>query len=42
MPSDADKPDRQKAKTFFQYGNDAALSRTLDYAIDMYKQALQT
>ena len=39
MPSDSDKPDRQKAKTFFQYGNDAALKSNIDYAIDMYKQA---
>ena len=29
----------QKAKTFFQYGNDAALKSNLDYAIDMYQQA---
>ncbi|MGC8644032.1 MAG: tetratricopeptide repeat protein [Isosphaeraceae bacterium] len=39
MPSDSDKPDRQKAKTFFQHGNEAALKSNLDYAIDMYKQA---
>jgi tetratricopeptide (TPR) repeat protein len=39
MPSESDSPDRQKAKTFFQYGNDAALKANLDYAIDMYKQA---
>jgi tetratricopeptide (TPR) repeat protein len=39
MPSESDKPDRQKAKTFFLYGNDAALKSNLDYAIDMYKQA---
>ncbi|MFO0892621.1 MAG: hypothetical protein U0790_26195 [Isosphaeraceae bacterium] len=39
MPSESDLPDRQKAKTFFQYGNDAALKANLDYAIDMYKQA---
>src|SRR5208283_3039040 len=39
MPSDSDLPDRQKAKIFFQYGNDAALKSNLDYAIDMYKQA---
>ena len=29
----------QKAQTFFQYGNDAALKSNFDYAIDMYKQA---
>jgi tetratricopeptide (TPR) repeat protein len=39
MPSESAPPDRQKAKTFFQYGNDAALKANLDYAIDMYKQA---
>ena len=39
MPSESDLPDRQKAKTFFQYGNDATLKSNLDYAIDMYKQA---
>jgi tetratricopeptide (TPR) repeat protein len=39
MASDSDKPDRQKAKTFFQYGNEAALKSNIDYAIDMYKQA---
>jgi tetratricopeptide (TPR) repeat protein len=39
MSSESVKPDLQKAKTFFQYGNDAALKSNLDYAIDMYKQA---
>src|SRR5271163_1534576 len=39
MSSDSDKPDLQKAQTFFQYGNDAALKSNFDYAIDMYKQA---
>lgn len=39
MPSDSDSPDRQKARTFFQYGNEAALKSNIDYAIDMYKQA---
>jgi tetratricopeptide (TPR) repeat protein len=39
MPPESDKPDRQKAKTFSQYGNDAALKGNLDYAIDMYRQA---
>jgi tetratricopeptide (TPR) repeat protein len=29
----------QKHKTFFQYGNDAAMKGNLDYAIDMYRQA---
>ena len=41
MSSESDKPDLQKAQTFFQYGNDAALKSNFDYAIDMYKQALQ-
>ncbi len=39
MSSDVGKPDLQKAQTFFQYGNDAALKSNFDYAIDMYKQA---
>jgi tetratricopeptide (TPR) repeat protein len=39
MPSDSDSPDLEKAKTFFQYGNDATLKSNLDYAIDMYRQA---
>src|SRR4051812_11885844 len=39
MSSESVKPDLQKARTFFQYGNDAALKSNLDYAIDMYKQA---
>ena len=33
------KPDLQKAQTFFQYGNDAAMKSNFDYAIDMYRQA---
>jgi tetratricopeptide (TPR) repeat protein len=39
MPPESAPPDRQKAKTFFQYGNEAALKANFDYAIDMYKQA---
>jgi len=39
MPSESELQDRQKAKTFFQYGNDAAMKENLDYAIEMYKQA---
>jgi len=39
MPPEPGKADRQKAETFFQYGNDAALKGNLDYAIDMYRQA---
>ena len=29
----------QKARTYFQYGNDAALKANFDYAIDMYRSA---
>ncbi|HEY2157647.1 MAG TPA: hypothetical protein VGH33_18605, partial [Isosphaeraceae bacterium] len=36
---DGPNPREEKAKTFFQYGNDAALKSNFDYAIDMYKQA---
>jgi hypothetical protein len=34
-----DNPRLQKAKTFFTYGNDAALKSNRDYAIQMYKEA---
>ncbi len=36
--SGSDSPEVQKAKTFFQYGNDAAMKGNFDYAIDMYRQ----
>jgi tetratricopeptide (TPR) repeat protein len=39
MPPQSELPDAQKARTFFQYGNEAALKSNFDYAIDMYKQA---
>ena len=39
MSSESDSPDLQKSKTFFQYGNDAAMKGNLDYAIAMYRQA---
>lgn len=39
MSSESESPDLQKAKTFFQYGNDAAMKSNLDYAIAMYRQA---
>jgi tetratricopeptide (TPR) repeat protein len=39
MSSESDSPELQKAKTFFQYGNDAAMKSNFDYAIDMYRQA---
>jgi tetratricopeptide (TPR) repeat protein len=39
MSSESDSPELQKARTFFQYGNDAAHKSNIDYAIDMYKQA---
>jgi tetratricopeptide (TPR) repeat protein len=38
MSSESNSPDLQKAKTYFDYGNDAALKSNFDYAIDMYKQ----
>ncbi len=39
MSSESNSPDLQKAKTLFDYGNDAAHKANYDYAIDMYKQA---
>jgi tetratricopeptide (TPR) repeat protein len=39
MSSETESPDLQKAKTFFQYGNDATMKGNLDYAIAMYRQA---
>ena len=39
MSSESDSPELQKAKTFFQYGNDAAMKSNFDYAIAMYRQA---
>src|SRR4051812_21094362 len=39
MSLESDSPELQKAKTFFQYGNDAAMKSNFDYAIDMYRQA---
>jgi len=39
MPPESELPDAQRAKTFFQYGNEAALKANYDYAADMYKQA---
>ena len=39
MSSESDSPDQQKAKTFFQYGNDATQKSNFDYAIAMYRQA---
>jgi tetratricopeptide (TPR) repeat protein len=39
MPSESDSPDLKKAKTFFQYGNEAAMKSNFDYAIEMYRQA---
>jgi len=38
MSDESEKPDLQKAQTFFQYGNDAALKSNFDYAIAMYRQ----
>lgn len=39
MSSETESPEQQKAKTFFQYGNDAMMKGNLDYAIAMYRQA---
>ena len=39
MSSESDSPEVQKAKTFFQYGNDAAHKSNFDYAINMYREA---
>ncbi|WP_165245041.1 tetratricopeptide repeat protein [Paludisphaera soli] len=39
MPPELDSQDLSKARTFFQYGNDAATKSNFAYAIDMYKQA---
>jgi tetratricopeptide (TPR) repeat protein len=39
MSGESETPDLQKAKTFFEYGNDATLKSNFDYAIEMYKQA---
>jgi tetratricopeptide (TPR) repeat protein len=39
MSSESESPELQKAKTFFQYGNDAAMKGNIDYAIAMYRQA---
>jgi len=39
MSSESESPELQKAKTFFQYGNDAAMKSNFDYAIAMYLQA---
>ena len=36
---DESNPRIQKAKTFFQYANDAVLKSNFDYAIQMYKEA---
>jgi tetratricopeptide (TPR) repeat protein len=39
MSSESDSPELQKAKTFFQYGNDAVHKSNFDYAINMYREA---
>jgi tetratricopeptide (TPR) repeat protein len=38
MSDESESPDLQKAQTFWQYGNDAALKSNFDYAIAMYRQ----
>lgn len=39
MPPELEAQDIEKARTFFQYGNDAALKSNFEYAINMYKEA---
>lgn len=39
MSDESGSENLQKAQTFFQYGNDAALKSNFDYAIEMYKRA---
>jgi tetratricopeptide (TPR) repeat protein len=39
MSAPSDPNDKQKAKTFFKYGNEAAIKDNFDYAIQMYKEA---
>ena len=34
-------PESSRAQSFFQYGNDAALKNSFDYAISMYREALK-
>jgi tetratricopeptide (TPR) repeat protein len=42
MSSESESPESQKAKTFFQYGNDAMMKSNIDYAIAMYRQATKS
>ncbi len=45
MSSDVDQGtdrEKEKAKTFFQYGNDAALKNNFDYAVNMYQRAARS
>jgi len=39
MSKELDAQNSQKARTFFQYGNDAVLKSNFDYAVEMYQQA---
>jgi tetratricopeptide (TPR) repeat protein len=39
MSAPSDPSDKQKAKTFFKYGTDAAQKDNYDYAIQMFKEA---
>ncbi|WP_165065056.1 tetratricopeptide repeat protein [Paludisphaera rhizosphaerae] len=39
MPAEQDPQDLSKARTFFEFGNDASQKSNFDYAIDMYKRA---
>ena len=39
--SGSDERQQQKAQSFFQYGNDAAAKGSVDYAVQMYREALK-
>ncbi len=39
--SGSDDRQQQKAQSFFQYGNDAAAKGSVDYAVQMYREALK-
>ncbi len=41
MASGSDDRQQQKAQSFFQYGNDAAAKGSVDYAVQMYREALK-
>ncbi len=41
VASGSDDRQKQKAQSFFQYGNDAAAKGSVDYAVQMYREALK-